>query len=78
MRGITSGHAGVSVNDAFHGDYTFFNDNGGPHKSINFIVAHDGFTLADLVSYNAKTNVDRDWPFGPSDGEATAMKAGTA
>jgi isoamylase len=68
MRGITSGHAGVSVNDAFHGDYTFFNDNGGPHKSINFIVAHDGFTLADLVSYNAKTNVDRDWPFGPSDG----------
>lgn len=24
--------------------------------SINFIVAHDGFTLADLVSYNHKHN----------------------
>jgi glycogen operon protein len=27
-----------------------------PHASINFITAHDGFTLADLVSYNAKHN----------------------
>ncbi|MCL1899046.1 MAG: glycogen debranching protein GlgX [Promicromonosporaceae bacterium] len=27
-----------------------------PHASINFVVAHDGFTLADLVSYNAKHN----------------------
>jgi isoamylase len=27
-----------------------------PHASINFIVAHDGFTLADLVSYNHKHN----------------------
>ncbi|HEX2689999.1 MAG TPA: hypothetical protein VHN14_25455, partial [Kofleriaceae bacterium] len=34
----------------------------------NFIVAHDGFTLADLVSYGAKTNGSRSWPFGPSDG----------
>ena len=24
--------------------------------SINFITAHDGFTLADLVSYNEKHN----------------------
>ncbi|WP_404379997.1 glycogen debranching protein GlgX [Caenispirillum salinarum] len=28
----------------------------GPTASINFITAHDGFTLADLVSYNAKHN----------------------
>ncbi|EJS91084.1 Glgx, partial [Pasteurella multocida subsp. multocida str. Anand1_cattle] len=24
------------------------------HNSINFITAHDGFTLRDLVSYNEK------------------------
>jgi isoamylase len=27
-----------------------------PLKSINFITCHDGFTLADLVSYNEKRN----------------------
>ncbi len=27
-----------------------------PHASINFITAHDGFTLNDLVSYNDKHN----------------------
>jgi len=27
-----------------------------PHASINFITAHDGFTLWDLVSYNDKHN----------------------
>jgi glycogen operon protein len=27
-----------------------------PYASINFIVAHDGFTLNDLVSYNSKHN----------------------
>lgn len=27
-----------------------------PHASINFITAHDGFTLSDLVSYNHKHN----------------------
>ncbi|HET7877063.1 MAG TPA: glycogen debranching protein GlgX [Methylomirabilota bacterium] len=27
-----------------------------PSASINFVTAHDGFTLADLVSYNAKHN----------------------
>ncbi|HEV8714375.1 MAG TPA: glycogen debranching protein GlgX [Candidatus Binatia bacterium] len=33
-------------------------DHGGrrPHASINFVTAHDGFTLADLVSYNEKHN----------------------
>lgn len=28
-----------------------------PCNSINFITAHDGFTLADLVSYNQKHNI---------------------
>src|SRR5262245_18938669 len=27
-----------------------------PHHSINFVTCHDGFTLADLVSYNHKHN----------------------
>ena len=27
-----------------------------PHASINFVTAHDGFTLRDLVSYNGKHN----------------------
>jgi len=27
-----------------------------PYDSINFIIAHDGFTLCDLVSYNSKHN----------------------
>ncbi|GIL94491.1 hypothetical protein Vretimale_670, partial [Volvox reticuliferus] len=28
----------------------------GPSASINFVTAHDGFTLADVVSYNNKHN----------------------
>jgi glycogen operon protein len=28
-----------------------------PHASINFVTAHDGFTLYDLVSYNEKNNM---------------------
>lgn len=28
----------------------------GPRASVNFVTAHDGFTLADLVSYNHKHN----------------------
>jgi isoamylase len=29
-----------------------------PFASVNFVTAHDGFTLADLVSYNDKHNED--------------------
>jgi isoamylase len=32
------------------------NDGRRPYASINFITAHDGFTLHDLVSYNRKHN----------------------
>jgi isoamylase len=32
------------------------NDGRRPYASINFITAHDGFTLSDLVSYNNKHN----------------------
>jgi isoamylase len=31
-------------------------DGRGPSASINFVTAHDGFTLHDLVSYNGKHN----------------------
>ncbi len=34
----------------------YSNDNRRPTASINFITAHDGFTLHDLVSYNDKHN----------------------
>jgi len=55
--------------DVFYGTYNGYYDGGqgGPHKSVNFLVAHDGFTLTDLVSYNNKNN-SVGWPFGPSDG----------
>ncbi|MGZ5190405.1 MAG: glycogen debranching protein GlgX, partial [Flavisolibacter sp.] len=32
------------------------NDNRRPTASVNFVTAHDGFTLHDLVSYNEKHN----------------------
>lgn len=54
-----------------NGDYNNFNDQGGPHKTVNFVVAHDGFTLADLCSYEGNGNAQNSklaWPFGPSDG----------
>lgn len=37
---------------------SLFQEGGGrPWNSINFICAHDGFTLADLVTYNSKHNL---------------------
>jgi glycogen operon protein len=30
----------------------------GPYASVNYVTCHDGFTLADLVSYNQKHNED--------------------
>ena len=53
--------------DMVNGDYHHFADAGGPQKSINFVDAHDGFTMTDLVSYQHKIN-DQPFPFGPSDG----------
>ena len=34
----------------------FHHDGRGPLASVNFITAHDGFTMRDLVSYNGKHN----------------------
>jgi glycogen operon protein len=52
----------------FAGSSDLFQDNGRrPWNSINFIVAHDGFTLADLYRFNGKNN-NQPYPNGPSDG----------
>ncbi|HZU40939.1 MAG TPA: glycogen debranching protein GlgX [Solirubrobacteraceae bacterium] len=41
----------------FTGSADLYQDDGRrPAASINFVTAHDGFTLADLVSYNEKHN----------------------
>ncbi len=54
--------------EVVNGDFARFADQGGAQRSINLIVAHDGFTLMDLVSYDYKQNAHLTWPFGPSDG----------
>ncbi len=52
----------------FSGSADLYQDDGRrPFNSINFIVAHDGFTLADLYRCNSKNN-SQPWPYGPSDG----------
>ena len=51
-----SGEVGAFA-DRFAGSSDIFNREGRlPHGSLNFITAHDGFTLRDLVSYNHKHN----------------------
>jgi isoamylase len=41
----------------FTGSSDLYKDDGRrPYASINFVTAHDGFTLEDLVSYNEKHN----------------------
>jgi len=41
----------------FTGSSDLYQDDGRrPYASVNFITAHDGFTLRDLVSYNEKHN----------------------
>ena len=68
IRGFLKGDGNVyAFAGSVNGDYHRFHDQGGPQKSVNFITAHDGFTLMDLVSYNGPHN-NVPWPFGPSDG----------
>jgi glycogen operon protein len=45
MRGFWRGDAGRT-----------WGDHASPHTGINYVAAHDGFTLRDLVSYNEKHN----------------------
>jgi isoamylase len=52
----------------FAGSSDLYGDDGrAPWNSVNFLVAHDGFTLKDLYSCNGKNN-NQAWPYGPSDG----------
>jgi glycogen operon protein len=52
----------------FAGSSDLYQDDGRrPFNSINFMVAHDGFTQKDLYSCNTKNN-SQTWPYGPSDG----------
>jgi glycogen operon protein len=58
MRDFWRGQANVAdFARRFTGSSDLYQDDGRtPFASINFITAHDGFTLRDLVSYNEKHN----------------------
>ena len=58
VRDFWRGNAGVGeFASRFTGSSDLYQDDGrSPFASINFVTAHDGFTLADLVSYNEKHN----------------------
>jgi isoamylase len=58
MRDFWRGHTGVgSFAQRFTGSSDLYQRDGRrPFASINFITAHDGFTLRDLVSFNDKHN----------------------
>ncbi len=58
MRDFWRGDARIGdFTDRFAGSADLYERDGRrPFASINFVTAHDGFTLADLVSYNHKHN----------------------
>ena len=58
MRDFWRGDVGVSeFASRFGGSADLYERDGKrPFASINFVTAHDGFTLRDLVSYNEKHN----------------------
>lgn len=72
-RGFSEGVADIAKRFSGSHDIFYFR---GPTSSINFITAHDGFTLHDLVSYQEKrnlqngeenrdgSNVNRSWNLG--------------
>ncbi len=68
VRGFLKGNGNTGAFlDMMNGDHRHFGDTGGPQNTVNFVDAHDGFNIADLVSYQEKNNGQPD-PFGPSDG----------
>ena len=59
VRRFWKGDAGMrgAIAARLHGSADLFDrQHRKPWASVNFITAHDGFTMADLVSYNAKHN----------------------
>ncbi len=65
MRGFLRGEPGLvpSVMKRLQGSPDLFER---PGQSINFLTAHDGFTMYDLVSYDQKRNEANGW--GNADG----------
>jgi isoamylase len=61
VRDVWRGQSGTMEDLAYRlsGSSDLYGDDGRhPYASINFVTAHDGFTLRDLVSYNTKHNED--------------------
>ena len=58
VRDFWRGHGNLGeLASRFTGSSDLYQDDGRrPSASINFVTCHDGFTLADLVSYNEKHN----------------------
>jgi isoamylase len=59
IRRFVKGDAGMvpALADRVSGSADLYQTSGRePYHSINFVTCHDGFTLADLVSYNEKHN----------------------
>ncbi len=57
MRDFWRGHESVAtLADRLAGSSDLYGDVRRPYASVNFVTAHDGFTLADLVSYEDKHN----------------------
>ncbi|KAM2637954.1 hypothetical protein EV1_022383 [Malus domestica] len=52
----TDGFSGALA-ECLCGSPNLYQEGGRPWNSINFVCAHDGFTLADLVTYNTKHNL---------------------
>ncbi len=51
-----TGTVGALGDSLLGGDSLFHQPGRNPSRSVNFVTAHDGFTLNDLVSYNGKHN----------------------
>jgi glycogen operon protein len=74
QRGLTNVTPGWLANRV-HGSTELFRPDGrAPSASINFLVAHDGFTLRDLYACNGPNN-GQPWPYGPSDGGSTSNRS---
>jgi len=61
IRRFIKGDPGLvkSIANRITGSYDIYHQSGRTHlSSVNFITAHDGFTLNDLVSYNEKHNIE--------------------
>ncbi len=59
VRSFWKGDGGLADDIGYRlsGSSDLYEDDGRrPYSSVNFVIAHDGFTLKDLVSYNDKHN----------------------